>query len=128
MIKKGITALSFACLCNILLSCQSENHSRPQELVLTNRSAVELTDKAVVVSRGKLSDIPEGNVFPVLLTEAGDTVAAQLDDLDGDKQWDELFFVTNLIANGTQTLKLSWAATQPNYTRRTQRPVWETHL
>jgi hypothetical protein len=119
MINKGIASLSLFCLCNALLSCQSEKENQAQEIVLTNQSAVNLTDKAIAVNRNKLSSIPEENRFPVLLTETGDTVAAQLDDLDGDNKWDELFFVTDLPANGKQTLLLSWENTQPDYTTRT---------
>ncbi|MFD3003560.1 DUF4861 domain-containing protein [Pontibacter toksunensis] len=119
MIKKGIASLSFFCLCTALLSCQSEKENQQQEIVLTNQSSVDLTDKAVAVNRDKLSGIPEGDLYPVLLTQAGDTVAAQLDDLDGDNKWDELFFVTDLPANGKRTLLLSWANTQPGYTTRT---------
>jgi hypothetical protein len=119
MIKKGIVLLSLFYLCNALLSCQSEQANQVQEIVLTNRSSVELTDKAIAVNRDKLSRIPEGDMFPVLLTQTGDTVAAQLDDLDGDNDWDELFFVTDLPANDEQALQLSWATTQPDYTTRT---------
>lgn len=119
MIKKGIASLSLFCLCYAQFSCQSEKESQQQEIVLTNQSSVNLTDKAIAVNRNKLSAIPEGDMYPVLLTQAGDTVAAQLDDLDNDNKWDELFFVTDLPANGEQTLLLSWANTQPNYTTRT---------
>ncbi|GAB3537673.1 hypothetical protein GCM10027443_31100 [Pontibacter brevis] len=103
----------------MLLSCQSDTEDQTQEIVLTNQSAVALTDKAIAVKRDKLSNIPEGDMYPLLLTQAGDTVAAQLDDLDGDNAWDELFFVTDLPANGEQTLQLSWVNEQPNYTTRT---------
>ena len=119
MIRKGIVPFSFFCLCNALISCQSGEDGNSQEITLTNQSSVALTDKAIVLTREELSHIPEGVVFPVLVTQTGDTVAAQLDDLDGDHAWDELFFVTDLPANGQQTLQLSWADTKPEYTTRT---------
>ena len=121
MIKKGLSFLSLACIGGSLLSCQTTKLKQEpgQELVLTNNAAIELTDKAIAVKRSTLSGIPEGDTYPLLLTQAGDTVASQLDDLDGDNQWDELFFVTNLPANGKQTLKLTWVTTQPDYTKRT---------
>ncbi|GAA4429176.1 hypothetical protein GCM10023188_14220 [Pontibacter saemangeumensis] len=119
MIRKGIVPFSFLCLCSALLSCQSGEADKTREITLSNSSSVDLTDKAIAISRDKLPDVPEGDVFPVLLTQSGDTVAAQLDDLDGDKAWDELFFVTDLPAKGGQTLQLSWATTKPAYTTRT---------
>ncbi|RDV15417.1 DUF4861 domain-containing protein [Pontibacter diazotrophicus] len=103
----------------MLLSCQSETEDQAQEIVLTNQSAVALTDKAIAVKRDQLSGMPDGAGYPVLLTQTGDTLAAQLDDLDGDNEWDELFFVTDLPANGEQILQLSWASAQPEYTTRT---------
>ncbi len=119
MVKKGILSLAILCLCSSILSCDSEKNKQEQEIILTNRSAFALTDKAVAITRDKLSDIPAGEAFPLLLTQAGDTVAAQLDDLDGDGQWDELFFVVDLPANGEQLLQLSWANATPDYTART---------
>lgn len=119
MIKKATLSLSFLCLCSMLLSCQSDTEDQAQEIVLTNQSAVALTDKAIAIKRDKLTDIPEGDMHPLLLTQTGDTVAAQLDDLDGDNDWDELFFVTDLPANGEQTIQLLWVNEQPDYTTRT---------
>ncbi|MCJ8165943.1 DUF4861 domain-containing protein [Pontibacter sp. E15-1] len=119
MIKNGLLSLSIACLCGAVVSCQSGDKTQPQEITLTNRSAISLTDKGIAIKRAALTAIPEGMNFPLLLTGQGDTVAVQADDLDGDQEWDELFFVTDLPANGTQTLHLSWLATQPRYTPRT---------
>ncbi len=118
MIIKGIAPLSLVCFCSMLFSCQSKEN-QPQEVVLTNQSTVALTDKAISIKRDKLSGMPDGARYPVLLTQTGDTIAAQLDDLDGDNEWDELFFVIDLPANGEQTLQLSWASAQPDYTTRT---------
>ncbi|MHA6247397.1 DUF4861 domain-containing protein [Pontibacter sp. CAU 1760] len=117
MLKKRLSPLTASCLLGILFSCQTEKQT--QEITLTNPTALHLTDKAVSIKRAELTDIPEGTYFPLLLTAQGDTVAVQADDLDGDAQWDELFFVTDLPPNGTRTLQLSWLATQPQYTART---------
>ena len=120
MMKKSISALTFACLWGGLLSCQSDKeNAEEKEITLTNRSNVELADKAIAIKRDEFSDIPEGDVYPLLLSLEGDTIAAQLDDLDGDAEWDELFFVTNLPAKGEKKLRLSWVNSQPEYTTRT---------
>ena len=119
MNSKSITALSLTCLWAMLLSCQPAAENKGHELVLTNRSKTALTEKPFSVKRNGLSPQPEDHLFPLLLSGKGDTVAVQLDDLDGDEQWDELFFVTDLPAEGQKTLRLSWIATQPQYKRRT---------
>ena len=120
MIKKSISALTFACLWGGLLSCQSDQeNAEEKEITLTNQSNIELTDKAIAIKRDEFSDLPEGELYPLLRSTEGDTIAAQLDDLDGDGQWDELFFVTNLPASGEKTVRLSWQSSQPDYTTRT---------
>ncbi|TXK37883.1 DUF4861 domain-containing protein [Pontibacter qinzhouensis] len=119
MIKKGISALSVACLWGTLFSCQSSTSSEAQEITLKNRSDIALTDKAIAVNRSEFSNIPDGEVYPLLLTQNGDTIAAQLDDLDGDNKWDELLLVTNLPANGEQVLQLTWVNAPLNHTIRT---------
>ncbi|GGK77799.1 hypothetical protein GCM10011405_27030 [Rufibacter glacialis] len=87
--------------------------------MLTNRSSVALQDKAIAIKRDQLKSPSATGAFPVLLTQSGDTVAAQTDDLDGDQKWDELFFVTDLPAAGQQTLTLSWVPTKPAYPVKT---------
>lgn len=117
MIKKEIIVFSFACAA--FFSCQSTKNRQEQEIVLKNNSSLNLTDKAITIKRGEFSGTAEQRLYPILLTQAGDTVVSQLDDLDGDKQWDELFFVIDLPASGEKVLTLTWVGSQPQYTRRT---------
>lgn len=119
MIQQGFTVLTLACIGGSLLSCQSNDEEQAKEIVLTNQASVSLTDKAIAITRSEFSDIPDGNYFPLLISQSGDTVAAQLDDLDGNQQWDELFFVTDLAAGEEKTFRLSWIATQPEHPKRT---------
>lgn len=107
----SLLLLSFCCG---LFSCQST-----QQIILTNPSAINLTDKAIAIKREKLPHVPGPGSYPLLRTSAGDTIAAQLDDLDGDQQWEELFFVANLPASGTEKLTLTWLKTPPVYAQRT---------
>ena len=53
------------------------------------------------------------------MSSKGDTIPAQLDDLNQDNKWDELFFVVNLPANNTQTFSLQWVASPLSFTKRT---------
>lgn len=119
MNSKSTIALSLTCLWAMLLSCEPKAESKAHDLVLTNRSKTDLTENPFSVKRNVLTPLPEDNLFPLLLSENGDTVAVQADDIDGDGQWDELFFVTDLPADGQKTLQLSWTETQPVYNRRT---------
>ncbi|MBD0364886.1 MAG: DUF4861 domain-containing protein [Flavisolibacter sp.] len=99
--------------------CQSTNKNEKQEVILTNTSSVALTDKAIAIKKSNLKNIPKGTVYPLLLSSANDTLPAQLDDLDGDGKWDELFFVVNLPANGTRAYSLHWITTMPMFQKRT---------
>ncbi|WP_224998977.1 DUF4861 domain-containing protein [Cesiribacter sp. SM1] len=103
----------------MLLSCQPSQEEKQQTLIVTNKSDIALADKAVSVGRSSLNNIPEGEFYPLLVTETGDTLASQTDDLDGDGQWDELFFVTSLPAGAKQQVMLHWVSSQPSYTPRT---------
>ncbi|MCC9135564.1 DUF4861 domain-containing protein [Pontibacter silvestris] len=117
MINKGIPVYLLAC--TTLFSCQSTKSNNGQEIVLKNTASTSLTDKAIAIKRDNFADTAAQGLYPVLLTQKGDTIASQLDDLDGDQQWDELFFVIDLPANGEQVLNLTWVGTQPQYTQRT---------
>lgn len=119
MVQRSITALSLACALGAVISCQSEADQTQQELIIKNLSESPLTEKAVAIKREALEEIPEGVMYPLLVTAEGDTVASQLDDLNGDNQWDELFFVTDLPAKGERVFNLSWTDTQPDYNKRT---------
>jgi len=89
------------------------------EIILTNTSPVELTDKAVAIRRDELSSVPEGDFYPLILNEHADTIPAQLDDLDGDGRWDELFFLMNLSANAEETVNLRWIRSPLEFEKRT---------
>ncbi|WP_295118601.1 DUF4861 family protein [uncultured Chitinophaga sp.] len=97
-------------------SCKS---TRTSQIQLENTSPLSLTDKAIVIARSSLKNVPEGYKFPVVLSATNDTVPSQVNDMDSDGQWDELVFVTNLPANSKNTYALSWADESPVYTTRT---------
>jgi hypothetical protein len=107
-----------------LFSCQSQKEEtnedeNEQEIKLKNTAAIVLQDKAILIGRNKLSDVPEGDYDPLLLTEQGDTIPAQLDDLDGDGLWDELFFLIDLAANEEKELELHWTNEKLDFEKRT---------
>jgi hypothetical protein len=106
----------------ILLGCAT---SRPHsdegvsQVILQNTTAMALADKAITIERSRIKSVPRGEWFPLIVSPGKDTIAAQLDDLDGDKQWDELFFVVDLPARTKSTYTLEWVSRQPAYSVRT---------
>lgn len=102
-----------------LFFTQCQTVSKKAEITISNPTAVDLTDKAVSIERSQLSNVPTGVAYPLIISVQGDTVPSQLNDLNGDKQWDELFLVVDLPANGADTYYLHWVKEQPKYVIRT---------
>lgn len=90
-------------ICGIgLLSCRQEKP--PTQLVITNPSAFDRTDELIVLKRTELGEwtakIYSGE-YALLTDSAGRPVVIQYDDLDGDREWDEMAFLQSLPANGS---------------------------
>lgn len=109
-------ALQF--LCTGLLFGQL-SRLRIAKIILTNTSAFTLTDKPVTIKRTQLKVPLKGIIYPLILSPDGDTIPAQLDDVNADNNWDELFFVVNLPANATQTYSLKWVTNSIEFVKRT---------
>lgn len=112
---KNLAAFCIICSLTVFFSCSKEEKST---ITLTNDSPTNLTGKAISIKRNELA-IPQGAGYPVIVTAEGDSVASQLDDLDGDGAWDELFFVADIPAGSSINLSLLWSETPPHYPRRT---------
>ena len=67
------------------------------------------TDEAFLLSRAQLQPSGDG-MLPAVKDAAGNWVASQVDDLDGDGKWDELAFVADLEANGKAVFNVVWVA------------------
>lgn len=92
-------------------------------LQLTNPMNQERQDAILLFSRGEIegwTTIPE-NQLPVLKDIQGDLIPCQLDDLDGDGQWDELFGLSNLEAEKMLKIKISFVEKEnyPTFPART---------
>ena len=103
----------------MLLFSQCQMAPKKTEIALANTTSTDLTDKAISIDREQISNLPEGDVFPLIISSKGDTIPSQLDDLDGDKKWDELFFVVDLPANGAESYSLQWVNEELKYVVRT---------
>ncbi|PTN10524.1 DUF4861 domain-containing protein [Mangrovibacterium marinum] len=103
----------------LLAFTQCQTAPKTSKITLSNSTNLALTDKAISIDRQQLPNIPEGENYPLITNSTGDTIPSQLNDLDGDKSWDELFFVSNLDAKASKTYSLQWVEKRAEYTPRT---------
>ncbi len=101
----------------VLFACQQGENVNT--IVVTNSSVLDLTDKPIIITRTGIPNIPEGDLFPLLLKINGDTLPVQADDLNDDGKWDELFFVIDIAAEDSVKLSLQWTETPQTYIKRT---------
>lgn len=107
----------------IAIGCQRPEYS----IVLSNDSPFDRVDEPLVITRADLEKqtgkIALGLV-PMLTKENGEIIPSQVDDLDGDEQWDELFLLVNLPAATTARLNLSLVKPEklPEFTQRSH--IW----
>ncbi len=87
-------------------------------LTLTNTADIKLTDKAVSIRRTFIDSKLNVKGFPQL-TFAGALIPSQLNDLDGDGRWDELFLVTHFSAKEKKIIELKWLNNPPQFPIRT---------
>ncbi len=105
----------------VFTSCQMAGE---RVIVLNNETTLLRTDEPIVITRvemeRQLGSVP-GGMVPVLISELGDTVASQIDDLTGNGVWDELFFLYNLEPESQQSLTLIFVdpANAPVFEART---------
>lgn len=118
--NKRILILVFVCIFKSLLYAQSSKKSvKGNKIILTNTSSIALNDKPIIVKRSQLPAMPKGILYPLIMSAKGDTIPAQLDNLNLDQKWDELFFVISIPANTTQTYSLKWISKTPEFVKRT---------
>jgi len=116
MMKSKI-CLSIALSSMIFISCKAQK-LQSAKIVLTNNSDLELPQKAISIKRNTLSTKGIEKSFPIVLQNS-DTIPAQVNDLDGDGKWDELFFVADFSAKEKKTVELKWSNTDPKYIVKT---------
>jgi hypothetical protein len=113
--KKYFALIAGTALPLIFLLSQCGRAPEKTEITLSNKSEVNLTDKAISIERSQITSPGMDDQYPLIISARGDTIASQLNDLDGDNKWDELFFVVDLPANGVETYFLQWMKEEPQY-------------
>lgn len=102
-------SLLFALIPILVFSCKPNQELR---LLITNPLDQPRNDAVLIISREEISDwttIQEGKV-PLLVLPNGTPLPTQLDDLNGDGKWDELFSLTNLGPSEEKRVVLSFIA------------------
>jgi hypothetical protein len=89
------------------VSCVGGNRERALEV--TNPTQNERADEAIVLTRAQLNPGSDATI-PAVKDAAGNYVASQVDDLNGDGTWDELAFLVDLAAADTARLQIVWVA------------------
>ncbi len=80
-------------------------------------------DATILLSRGEIArwtNIPEGKL-PLLLDENGEPLPCQVDDVNQDTQWDELFALVEMPASGSRKVTLGFVTPEsyPEFETRT---------
>ena len=102
----------------IFASCNAQKKSNTNTIVLKNTSNIEVPQKAISIKRSQLSLNNPTGTYPVLIYK-NDTIPAQVNDLDADGKWDELFIVTDFSPKEVKTATLSWSDTGPKFPIKT---------
>lgn len=113
---KFYTPIVFSVL--IFASCNAQKKSAGSTIVLKNITNIEVPQKAISIKRSQLSLNNQTGTYPIVIYK-NDTIPAQLNDLDGDGKWDELFLVTDFTAKEIKTATLSWSETDPKFPVKT---------
>ncbi|MDA3823513.1 MAG: DUF4861 domain-containing protein [Bacteroidales bacterium] len=117
---RRIKKIIFLLLGGIMLSCSSNDKNT---IVLENSSAFDRVDAGIAIPFSSIEAQCAKNVdlLPVLKDEEGQLIPTQLDDMDGDGQWDEMFLVTNFkgLEKKKVTLAFVAASEYPEFEIRT---------
>ncbi len=90
------------------MSCNSSQNEIRIEI--TNTMDRSRNDAIILLSRSAISnwtEIPSGQ-WPALKDAAGKFIPSQVDDVDGDGQWDELFALTDMEASSQKIVTLTF--------------------
>ncbi|WP_262250055.1 DUF4861 domain-containing protein [Parapedobacter soli] len=113
---KTIQLTAVVALSGLACSC-GQGEQKGWTVTLTNPTQTDLTQKAVTIKRADFSN--QQDFYPLLLDAQGDTIPSQVDDLTGDGEWDELFFLVDLPASGEAVLTVKPSEGSMDYAPQT---------
>jgi len=112
-------SILFGLVSGLLFGCSGEKN-----LSFQNPLNVERTDEVVVLEKSELdrkAGVQEGQ-FPVFKNTDDSLVPYQLDDLNGDGNWDEVAILLNFKPNETKSIRVEWvkdSSSLPSFEKRT---------
>ncbi len=101
----------------LLFSCNRSD--KGIAITLKNTADIDLSGKAIAVKRTALTTDEGDGRFPLVLNAQGDTIPSQTDDMNGDGEWDELFFLVDMPSQGEITVTLKHTDDSMAYEKRT---------
>ncbi|MES2648497.1 MAG: DUF4861 domain-containing protein [Bacteroidota bacterium] len=101
------------------IRCGSIKQVPGDTIRVSNSASIDLANKPVILKRTELIQLPGTGYYPVITNERKEIIPSQLDDLNGDNSWDELFFVADLPAKKQAIFFIQWTKTPPSYTKKT---------
>lgn len=107
----------FLLIISCFTSCVSKQ-TGSYKITFINTSSVDVKDKPVIIKREELTSEPIGK-FPLFISEKGDTIPSQLDDLNGDNKWDEVFLLVSMPGGQSSNINLNWVDSMPVFQKRT---------
>lgn len=116
---KNILPYDISCIIVALILSGCNTSGRISSFSLENPLLKERVDEAFVLDRAQLN--PTNEEVPLMIDPMGNPVSCQLDDLDGDGEWDQLAFVYSFKPSEKVRLQVRWVQKEnyPVFTTRT---------
>ncbi|MEA5403227.1 DUF4861 family protein [Arcicella sp. DC2W] len=103
----------------ISLNALAQKSQFGNSIMLANQSNTDLVEKPVSIATKRFQSKINKHLFPQIFDKKGKEIPSQLNDLDGDGQFDELFFVADIPQKSSVKLSLKWTNNQPSYPIKT---------
>lgn len=103
----------------VSLNVLAQKSQSGNNITLTNQTKIDLVEKPVSISVKNFQSKIDKHLFPQIFDKKGKEIPSQLNDLDGNGQFDELFFVTDIPQKSSVQLTLKWTSIQPSYPIKT---------
>lgn len=88
-------------------SCNNADKKKKSYVILQNECENPRKLETIIINRKELK-YDDKLLLPILLTNNGDTIICQYDDLNKDGEWDELSFLYSIKDRKSDTLELKW--------------------
>jgi len=110
--------LSVTLLSLFIISSKAQQKQAIATITLSNNSDVKLTDKPIIIKRSDIDKTGTAKGFP-LVSYKNEPIPSQVNDLDADGKWDELFLVSDFSPKEKKIAQLKWVDKAPKFTIRT---------